>query len=76
MVQMVKNKNICIEICPISNQVLDYTPNLSYHPAIYFIKNKIPITISTDDQYLFGYNDVSYDWLSVIYSWNLNLDNI
>jgi adenosine deaminase len=72
----VKDKNICIEINPISNQVLDYVPNLSFHPAINYIKENIPISISYDDLFLYGYDDVSYDWVSIIYSWNLNFTQI
>ena len=67
---------ICIEINPISNQVLDYIPNISFHPAITFIHEKIPISISYDDLFLYGYNDVSYDWLAIIYAWNLKFDDI
>ena len=70
------HNNICIEICPISNNLLDYTPNLSYHPAILFMRDNIPISISSDDQFLYGYSSIAYDWTAAILLWNLKIKNI
>lgn len=76
LMEIVKSKGICVECAPISNQVLDYTPNVSVHPAFDFFKNGIPISISSDDQNLYGYDSLCYDWTAIINAWNLKLKQI
>ena len=73
IMELVKGKDICIECCPISNQVLDYTSNLSFHPSLYYLNSGINVSISTDDQNLYGYDSVIYDYTAIVNSWNLNL---
>jgi len=76
LMELVKSKGICIECCPISNQVLDYTPNLSFHPALFYINNGMAVSISTDDQNLYGYDSLAYDYTAIVTSWNLNLTQL
>lgn len=76
LMEIVKSKGICVECAPISNQVLDYTPNISVHPAFDFFKNGIPISISSDDQNLYGYDSLCYDWTAIINAWNLKIKQI
>jgi adenosine deaminase len=76
LMELVKSKGICVECCPISNQLLDYTPNLSFHPALFYINNGINVSISTDDQNLYGYDSLAYDYTSIVNSWNLNLKQL
>ena len=71
--ELVKSKEICIECCPISNQLLDYTSNLSFHPALYYINNNMAVSISSDDPNLYGYDSVAYDFTCIVNCWNLNL---
>lgn len=33
LIEVVKEKNICLECCPVSNRVLGYTHDLRTHPA-------------------------------------------
>lgn len=76
LMELVKSKGICIECCPISNQVLDYIPNLSFHPALFYLNNGMNVSISSDDQNLYGYDSVAYDHTAIINSWNLDLIKI
>lgn len=58
----VKKNKTCIELCPLSNQVLKYTLDLRNHPARTFLNYGIKITISPDDPGFFGYTGVTYDY--------------
>jgi len=72
----VKQKGICLEVCPISNQVLGYFPQLAAHPAPTLLRCGLPMTISHDDPGIWHYSDVSYDWVAATKAWSLNLAEI
>lgn len=65
LLDVVKQKKICIEISPLSNQILQYVNDIRLHPAKTFLNYGIPITISSDDPGFFGYNGVSYDYYAL-----------
>ena len=54
MAQM-KAKNICVELCPISNEILGLTPRIGGHSAYTLLANNVPCTLSTDNGTLFRY---------------------
>jgi adenosine deaminase CECR1 len=54
MAQM-KEKDICVELCPISNEILGLTPRIGGHSAYTLLANNVPCTISTDNGTLFRY---------------------
>ena len=72
----VKKQNICIEVCPLSNQILGYIDDLRMHPAHSWIKHGIAISISPDDMGLFGYTGVTPDLWSVFLAWELDLRDL
>eukprot|EP01113_Clastostelium_recurvatum_P028752 TRINITY_DN3472_c0_g1_i3.p1 TRINITY_DN3472_c0_g1~~TRINITY_DN3472_c0_g1_i3.p1 ORF type:complete len:552 (-),score=116.62 TRINITY_DN3472_c0_g1_i3:1078-2559(-) len=72
---VLKNK-IGIEICPISNQLLEYTPDMRLHPGFEYFNRGLPITISPDDPALYGYGGVSYDYYFVTVGWTLDLAGV
>lgn len=41
-----KEKDIAIEVCPLSNQVLHLVHDLRNHPATFFISENVPIVVS------------------------------
>jgi len=59
---MIKEKQICLEISPISNQYLGLLKDMANHPIIIFLKNNIPVSISPDDPSLYGYEGSTYDF--------------
>jgi adenosine deaminase CECR1 len=74
--EIVKQRKICIECCPISNIVLSYTLDLRCHPARSFLHQGIPISISPDDPGFFGYEGVTMDYLYAFIAWELNLADL
>jgi len=38
---MVKEKDICVEVCPLSNMVLGYTKDLRSHPVNFLLKKGV-----------------------------------
>ncbi|GAM25170.1 hypothetical protein SAMD00019534_083450, partial [Acytostelium subglobosum LB1] len=73
LMQLVKDKNIGIEVCPISNQVLEYVANFRAHPGYDLFNQGLPVTISPDDPAIFGYGGLTYDFYEVTTAWGLGI---
>lgn len=72
----VLEQDICIEISPLSNQILRYTPDLRIHPGLGYLSKGIPVTISSDDPGVFGYEGLTYDFWAVFVAWGLDLRDL
>lgn len=70
------NKEICLEICPISNQVLQYTKDIRLHPALEYIKRGLTISLCSDDPMYFENETLTDDFLAAIICWDLHLADI
>ena len=66
-----KAKNVCLEICPISNQMLLYTPDLRAHFANILFRSGMPICLSSDDPAMYGYSGMTYDYWAAVVAWGL-----
>lgn len=62
IMETIKELDIAIEICPISNQVFNLINDLRNHPANTFISNNYSIVIGNDYPALWGAKGLSYDW--------------
>lgn len=60
--RLIKERDIAIEVSPISNQVLKLVDDIRNHPAITYISEGYPIVICNDDPGLWGAKALSYDW--------------
>ncbi len=76
LIQQVIKQDVCIEVCPISNQVLGYVHDLRMHPANGYLKAGVPCIISPDDPMMFKTVGVSPDFWVAIMAWNLDLKDI
>ena len=62
-----------IEVCPISNQVLNYVSDMRDHPATAMLAAGVPITLSPDDPAPLGYTSVTFDWWLAFVAWDIDL---
>lgn len=60
--QLALDKNVAIEVNPISNQVLKLVDDLRNHPATSLIQDNFPIVIAPDDPPIWGAKGSSYDF--------------
>ncbi|KAN0037302.1 hypothetical protein ACTFIV_002643 [Dictyostelium citrinum] len=76
LMDLVLKNDIGIEICPISNQILQYVSDMRAHPGLDLLNRGLPVTISPDDPAIFNYGGLSFDFFEVTYSWGLNLQQL
>lgn len=76
MIEEAKKRNICLEVNPLSNQILGYVRDLRMHPASIYLSQGVPISISSDDPLIFDYAGLSYDFWSIYLAWELDLRQI
>lgn len=71
-VDMVKEKKILVECCPISNEVLRFTGGIKQHPLPALIARGVTACLSNDDTAVLGYPDagLSYDYYQAIGGWD------
>ncbi|KAL2067767.1 hypothetical protein VTL71DRAFT_15863 [Oculimacula yallundae] len=76
LIDMVKEKQIMVECCPISNEVLRYTASIKTHPLPALLARGVKAAISNDDPSLMGQGSagLSHDFWQALQGWeNLGL---
>ncbi|MEZ5041654.1 MAG: hypothetical protein R2828_17300 [Saprospiraceae bacterium] len=73
LMEEVKKRAICVEINPLSNQILGYLRDLRIHPGSTYLRRGLDCVISSDDPLIFDYQGLSYDFWSVYMAWELDL---
>jgi adenosine deaminase CECR1 len=73
LMEKVKSSGVCLEVCPISNQLLKYTPDLRVHPIGEYMKRGVPVTICSDDPQIFGNKGLTYDFWEVFFGQQADL---
>ncbi|KAH8826920.1 Metallo-dependent hydrolase [Flagelloscypha sp. PMI_526] len=66
LVKLCRERNICVEMCPISNEVLRLTTSMSMHPLPALYNSGVPIALSSDDPAVFGNLALSFDFFQVL----------
>ena len=62
----IKEKNICLEVCPVSNQSRGFCDDLREHPAKQYFREGIPIALCSDDPTYQEHSTLSDDYFSAI----------
>lgn len=75
LMEMVRERGIAVEVCPISNQILGYVPDLRAHPAVALIAAGIPIVLAPDDPGIMRHT-FSYDYYAAFMAWELDLRDL
>ncbi|XP_044269146.1 adenosine deaminase 2-like [Tribolium madens] len=65
LLQLAKNRNIPLEICPISNQVLMLNDDPRNHPGATLMALDYPVVVGNDDPSIWNATGLSYDWYMV-----------
>ncbi|KAL9087797.1 MAG: hypothetical protein Q9159_003480 [Coniocarpon cinnabarinum] len=68
LMDMVKEKRICVECCPISNEVLRFTASVMQHPLPAMLAHGVPVALSNDDPGILGqgHSGLSHDFWQVL----------
>ncbi|KAG8670018.1 hypothetical protein FPOAC2_09360 [Fusarium poae] len=65
VMQHMKERGICLELCPISNEILGLTPRVSGHAMYQLLANNVHCTVSSDNGTLFR-SSLSHDFYQVM----------
>ena len=72
---LIKEKDIAVEISPISNQVLGYTADLRDHPGKIYLNHGIPVVLGSENQGIMKFS-YSHQFYEAAIAWNLDLKGI
>ncbi|KAK0641032.1 hypothetical protein B0T16DRAFT_336559 [Cercophora newfieldiana] len=65
VLEQMKKRNICVEVCPISNEILGLTPRMNGHAVYNLLARNVHCTVSTDNGTLFR-SRLSHDFYQVL----------
>lgn len=74
--EVLKEKDISLEICPISNQMLRYVGDLRCHPEINYLNCGIQATLNPDDPGIMDYDSMAYDYYEAFMAWGLDIKSL
>jgi adenosine deaminase CECR1 len=76
LIDMVKDKKILVESCPISNEVLRLTSSIMSHPLPALLARGVPVALCNDDPAILGHgkSGLTHDYWQALQGWeNLGL---
>lgn len=76
LLEEVRRKGICVEVCPVSNAALGYCADFSQHPAADYRRQGIPLVICSDDPAYQAHSVLTGDFLAVVAGWDLALPDV
>lgn len=59
---LIREKDICVEVCPISNRLTNAVGEEESHPVVSFINNEIPFVICSDNPSIHG-SSINEDYI-------------
>ncbi|KAJ7085837.1 hypothetical protein B0H15DRAFT_887607 [Mycena belliarum] len=66
LMEICREKQILIEVCPISNEILRLTSSMLMHPLPILINNGLPVALCSDDPAMFGNMGLTFDFYQVL----------
>lgn len=76
LVDGMKQNQIALEICPISERMMRYTPDLRLHPVGEYMGRGIECVICSDKPMIFDNEGLSYDYWEIFFAQMLDLREI
>ncbi|KAK5109932.1 hypothetical protein LTR62_006421 [Meristemomyces frigidus] len=79
LIDMVKEKKILVESCPVSNEVLRLTGSILSHPLPALLARGVPCALCNDDPAILGQgvSGMSHDFFQALQGWeNLGLEGL
>lgn len=76
LVEAIKKHNVALEVCPVSNQLLRYTPDLRMHLIGEYMNRGVECVVCSDDPSILGNGGLVYDFWEVYYSQLIDLKAI
>ncbi|MBQ0083352.1 MAG: hypothetical protein KBS52_01115 [Clostridiales bacterium] len=67
---------ICLEICPISNQVLGYAKDIRNHPATEYLRTGMAMALCSDDPTYMENETLTDDFFAGVIGWNLSVADL
>ncbi|KAK0503573.1 hypothetical protein EDD18DRAFT_636779 [Armillaria luteobubalina] len=68
LMNICREKNIALEVCPISNEILRLTSSMPMHPLPILLNYGIAVALCSDDPSVFGNMGLSFDFFQVLVS--------
>ncbi len=65
IMEHMKKRGVCLEICPISNEILGLTPRIGGHAVYNLLANNVPCTVASDNGTLFR-STLSHDFYQMM----------
>lgn len=60
VLQRMRTQGVCVELCPISNEILGLTPRVNGHAMYSLLANNLHCAVSSDNGALFRYVDLFF----------------
>lgn len=67
---------ICLEICPVSNQRLGYTKDIRNHPATEYLRSGMTVSLCSDDPAYMENETLTDDFFAAVAGWNLSVADL
>ncbi|KAM5534846.1 hypothetical protein V8D89_011485 [Ganoderma adspersum] len=65
LMELCKEQKICVEVCPISNEILRYCGSMPMHPLPTLMNQGVHVALCSDDPAVFGNMGLSFDFFQV-----------
>ncbi|RDX47025.1 Metallo-dependent hydrolase [Lentinus brumalis] len=72
LMEICREKGICIEMCPISNEILRLTGSMPMHPLPAIMNHGVHVALCSDDPAVFGNMGLTFDFFQVFVASEVN----